>query len=87
MIRWLHLAAAPTFAVMALSTMMLDSAAPNALCAATGNAVLNGMTPMYVLMAVFHLTPWLKMIARRGDVTLFPGLNRSGVVQQMEQKP
>jgi hypothetical protein len=64
MTRWLHLAAAPTFAVMALSTIVLDSATPNVLCAATGSAFLNGMAPMYFLMAVFHLTPWLKLMSR-----------------------
>jgi hypothetical protein len=26
---------------------------------------LSGMAPMYLLMALFHLTPWLKLIARR----------------------
>ena len=81
MTRWLHFAAAPTFAAMALSTLVLDSAAPNALCAATGGAFLNGMAPMYFLMAVFHLTPWLKLLPRRSsDATLFASLNRSGGV-------
>jgi hypothetical protein len=87
MTRWLHLAAAPTFAVVALSTIVLDSGAPNALCAAAGGADLNGMAPMYLLMAFFHLTPWLKMISRRGGMTLFRALNRSGDVQTMEQMP
>jgi hypothetical protein len=63
--RWLHLAAAPTFAVMALSTLFLDGVAPSALCVAAGISGLNGMAPMYLLMALFHLTPWLKLISRR----------------------
>jgi hypothetical protein len=62
---WLHLAAAPTFAVMALSTVLLDGAPPSALCVAAGISGLNGMAPMYLLMALFHLTPWLKLISRR----------------------
>ena len=62
---WLHLAAAPTFAVMALSTVILDGGPPNALCVAAGGSALNTMAPMYLLMAVFHLTPWLKLISRR----------------------
>ena len=63
--RWLHLAAAPTFAVMALSTVVLDSGGQGALCAAVGSAGFNGMVPMYLLMTLFHLTPWLKLISRR----------------------
>jgi hypothetical protein len=61
----LHLAAAPTFAVMALSTVILDGRVSNALCAAAGSPWLSGMAPMYLLMALFHLTPWLKLISRR----------------------
>jgi hypothetical protein len=62
--RWLHLAAAPTFAVMALATLVLDSGPPNALCSAAGSFGLNAMAPMYLLMALFHLTPWLKLVVR-----------------------
>jgi hypothetical protein len=62
--RWLHLAAAPTFAVMALSTLVLDGGPPNAFCAVAGGSALNGMAPMYLLMALFHLTPWLKLVVR-----------------------
>jgi hypothetical protein len=63
MSRWLHLAAAPTFVVMALVTAAQDRGMP--LCS-TGDVLgLSGMTPMYVLMAVFHLTPWLKLMSRR----------------------
>jgi hypothetical protein len=68
---------------MALSTIVLDSATPNALCAATGGAVLNGMVPMYLLMAFFHLTPWLKLMSRRRSaVALFGKLDRSVDIQQ-----
>jgi hypothetical protein len=26
---------------------------------------LNGMVPMYVLMSLFHASPWLKLLARK----------------------
>jgi hypothetical protein len=63
--KWLRLAAAPTFAGMALLTVVLDSGLPNALCSAAGSLWLGGMAPMYVLMAAFHLAPWLNLISRR----------------------
>jgi hypothetical protein len=60
---WLSLAAAPTFAVMALLTG-LSGGQPDILCSAMHNASpLGGMVPMYVLMAAFHLSPWLRLIA------------------------
>ncbi|HZR72154.1 hypothetical protein [Bradyrhizobium sp.] len=86
MTRWLHLAAAPAFALMALATAASDSSAPMALCSVGAGFGLGGMTPMYMLMAVFHSAPWLKLISRRG-VTLFTVLDRHGDVQTMEQKP
>ena len=66
---WLHLAAAPTFGVMALLTSVLGGDQPNVLCAAAQDASpLSGMVPMYLLMSAFHATPWLKLISiRLGD--------------------
>lgn len=62
---WLSLAAAPTFATMALMTMLGDG--PDMLCMAAHNlSPLSGMVPMYLLMSAFHLTPWLKLIPGRG---------------------
>jgi hypothetical protein len=58
---WLYLAAAPTFAIMALVTSI--GGAADILCAAA--SPLNGMTAMYLLMSGFHLPPWLKLIASR----------------------
>jgi len=73
----LRLAAAPTFAIMALLTVILDGGSPNALCsAALGVSPLSGMVPMYLLMAAIHLGPWLKLISRRQNVARhdsFPG--------------
>jgi hypothetical protein len=61
---WLSLAAAPTFAIMALLTAVLDGGAPDMLCSAMQHASpLSGMVPMYVLMSAFHLAPWLKLIS------------------------
>jgi hypothetical protein len=68
MAKWLRLAAAPTFAVMALLTVVFDSGLPNALCSAAGGSGLSGMAPMYLLMGVFHSAPWLKLISRRRNV-------------------
>ncbi|MBZ9681777.1 MULTISPECIES: hypothetical protein [unclassified Mesorhizobium] len=64
---WLCLAAAPTFAVMALlsrlhggdGTMLCMGASP-----LTGS-ILTGMPAMYLLMSAFHLAPWLRVMSRR----------------------
>ena len=62
---WLLLAATPAFTVMALLTVVLGGGASDMLCSATyGARPLSGMVPMYMLMSVFHLAPWLKLIAR-----------------------
>ena len=62
---FLYLAAAPTFAVMALLTCVLGGGAADALCSIAGASLLSGMVPMYLLMSAFHLAPWLKLISRR----------------------
>jgi hypothetical protein len=56
----LALAAAPTFAVMAVLTAVSPAAM---LCSAAGASPLSGMVPMYLLMSVFHAPPWLKRFA------------------------
>lgn len=64
----LHLAAAPSFALMALATM-LDASPMATMCSGGGGSPgewsLGGMTPMYLLMAAFHLGPWLEMVSGR----------------------
>ena len=63
---WLSLAAAPTFAMMALLTGVLGGGQPDILCSAAGHASpLSGMIPMYLLMSAFHSPPWLKLIFSR----------------------
>lgn len=63
---WLHLAAAPTFAIMALLTAVPGGGMPDILCAAAQAASpLGGMPLMYLLMSVFHLAPWLKLVSGR----------------------
>jgi hypothetical protein len=61
---WLGLAAAPTFAVMALLTCVPSGDADMMCSAGHGASPLSGMVPMYVLMSVFHSAPWLKLISR-----------------------
>jgi len=62
---WLCLAATPVFAMMAVLSAT-SGGEPDLLCAAIhGTSPLNGMAVMYALMSVFHLAPWLRLIAAR----------------------
>lgn len=62
---WLALAAAPTFALMALWTGLVGGQ-PDMLCMGMQDASpMNGMAAMYALMCAFHAAPWLKLIAGR----------------------
>jgi hypothetical protein len=63
---WLSLAAAPTFAMMALLTALFGAGAPDMLCSAMHASPLGGMVPMYLLMSAFHLAPWLRLIGGQG---------------------
>jgi hypothetical protein len=58
---FLCLAAAPTFAIMALLTAFPGAGAPDMLCATAQPAPLSGMAAMYWLMSAFHFAPWLKL--------------------------
>ena len=60
---WLSLAAAPTLAVMALLTAVFGGGV--GLCSAARPSPLAGMALMYLLMAVFHAPPWLKLMSSR----------------------
>ena len=66
-VRWLSLAAAPTFAIMALLTAVVGGGPLDSLCSAANASPVGGMVPMYLLMSAFHSAPWLKLIcALRG---------------------
>ena len=80
---WLCLAAAPTFAIVALLTSVAGGP-PDMLCSAAHEASpLSGMLPMYLLMSAFHSAPWLKLISSRRITILLsrpwtkPGRNLS----------
>jgi hypothetical protein len=64
MIGWLRLAASPTFAVMG---WVSASDAPQSLMCSSASAVLpiGGMALMYLLMSLFHLSPWLELASRQ----------------------
>jgi len=62
----LSLAAAPSFAIMALLTGVRGGSMSDMLCSTAGNGLpLNGMFLMYVLMSTFHLGPWLRLPSTR----------------------
>jgi len=61
---WLSLAAAPTFAAMALVTWASGGDA-DMICSMHAMSPLGGMVPMYLLMSAFHLSPWLKLATRQ----------------------
>ena len=61
---WLSLAATPTFSLMALVSAVSGGA--EVLCSSMQDLLpLSGMAVMYVLMSVFHLAPWLRLISSR----------------------
>ena len=61
---FLCLAATPTFAIMALLSAVIGGGPAEILCAGSA-PLLTGMVPMYLLMSVFHTSPWLKLIFGR----------------------
>jgi hypothetical protein len=61
-IRWLAFAAAPTFGIMALLTGLTDGG--EMICSSVhGGLPGNGMPAMYLMMGLFHLAPWLRLIS------------------------
>jgi hypothetical protein len=63
---WLCLAAAPTFALMALLTGVLGGGPQDMMCSAADDMLaLRGMAVIYMLMCAFHAAPWVKLISDR----------------------
>jgi hypothetical protein len=62
---YLRLAAAPTFAIMALLTGVIGSPKALLCSAAHDESPLTAMAAMYLLMSSFHSPPWLKLISSR----------------------
>jgi hypothetical protein len=57
---WIGLAAAPTFALMAW--IAATDTSRIAICSSTsGMPPIDGMAWMYLLMSLFHVSPWLKL--------------------------
>ena len=63
----LGLAAAPTFAAMALLSAAHGGPADPLCTAAPAALPLPGMGAMYALMAFFHSAPWLRRLTPEGD--------------------
>jgi hypothetical protein len=61
---WLAIAAAPTFAAMAIITTLPTFESMGMMCGADPSS-LAGMAPMYLLMGVFHSAPWLELMGNR----------------------
>ena len=61
----LCLAAAPTFALLALWSGIHDGGAADMTCMGMASSPLGGMALMYALMAAVHTAPWLRRIARQ----------------------
>ena len=61
---YLGIAAAPSFAAMAVITAFPGGDRMGMICGFDPPS-LGGMVPMYLLMSAFHSAPWLKLIAGR----------------------
>ena len=60
----LSFAATPVFALMALVTTISGLEPGGVPCGVPyGTSLFAGMAPMYLLMSLFHVAPWLKLIA------------------------
>jgi hypothetical protein len=63
---WLGLAPAPAFALMAWISAVGSSGM--VMCsAASAFLPINDMALMYLLMSLFHLSPWLKLASARAQ--------------------
>jgi hypothetical protein len=62
---WLSLAAAPSFATMALMTAGLGGGMDPLCSEMQHGSIMSGMVPMYLMMGALHSAPWLRLIAGR----------------------
>ncbi len=67
---YVRLAAAPTFAVMALLTGLPGGDQPAMMCGAQDTSLIGGMPAMYALMSFFSATSWLRLMNRRLSSTI-----------------
>lgn len=71
----LGLAAAPTFAVMA----WISAVGSPAMCSAASAFVpINDMALMYLLMSLFHLSPWMTLLSARSQRSNAPVTQTEG---------
>jgi hypothetical protein len=63
--KWLRLAPTPTFAIIGLLTWVQGSPMDRLCASGSGTLPIDGMTAMYLLMSLFHLSPWLKLASAR----------------------
>lgn len=68
---WLAFAASPSFGLMAW--IAATHAPPTMLCSSGPNILpIDGMTTMYLLMSLFHLSPWLRLASSRQQARCQP---------------
>jgi len=60
--RWLSIAAAPTFAAMAVWTQASGGASPMLCTSDHSFGSIDGMAAMYALMAIFHAGRWIEAV-------------------------
>ncbi|MFU0507506.1 hypothetical protein [Pseudaminobacter sp. NGMCC 1.201702] len=75
--RRLGLAAAPTFALMAWISAV-GSPGMTMCFAVSAFVPINDMALMYVLMSLFHLSPWMKLLSARSQRPNTPVIQTEG---------
>jgi uncharacterized membrane protein len=63
----LRLAAAPVFGIMTVLTIFAGGAHEMSCCSESHMSWSTGMTLMYLLMSLFHLPAWLKLVSVRRE--------------------
>jgi hypothetical protein len=62
---WLAVAAAPTFAGMAIWTVLSDGPSQMLCMSSPDPWPFDGMAAMYILMTIFHAEPWISLVLGR----------------------